>query len=154
MGEIVCSATHPGSGRVAVVAAEGDSMWLYLSAPGQGGIAGDCWLANTGPALPRADLRPRAEAYRRRGAPPPAPREVVAVDAQAGRPVPAAAALGFRWTADGEGVAVLLDGALWGLIAPGARRGASRDLVVEGPWGAPLDPELARTLFGLPAAAP
>ena len=145
--DIARSETHPSSGRLAIVAVERESVWLYLTDPAGTGIIADCWLANTGPALNREALKARTESYRSRDLPLPAPREVLTSGAHGGRAVPAGSALSFRWTADGDGVAVLVEGDLWGFIPPGARRGSSRDLIVEGPWGAPLDSERARILF-------
>lgn len=146
--EILSSDTSSTSQRAAIVAVEGDSIWLYLTEPGGVGIVGDCWLANTGAALSRDDLRARVDEYRLRSEPLPAPAEMIAVAAQKGFSTGTVRNLEFRWTPEGDGVAALLDGIVWGLIAPGARGGASRDLVAEGPWGAPLDPELASTILG------
>ena len=45
-------------------------------------------------------------------------------------------------------VAALLDGAVLGFIAAGRRRGHSRQLRAEGPWGAPFDADLFGRTFG------
>jgi hypothetical protein len=146
--EILSSDTNPISERSAVAAVEGDSIWLYLTAPGGAGIDADCWLANTAAALSRDDLRARVEYYRSRSEPLPVPIEMLAEEALQGFALPTASTIQFRWTPAGDGVAALLDGHLWGFIAPGARHGASRDLVAEGPWGAPIDEDAARRMFG------
>jgi hypothetical protein len=47
----------------------------------------------------------------------------------------------FRWSADGESVALLRDAAIVALIRSSQRRGYSAAILAECPWGAPLLPE-------------
>ena len=54
----------------------------------------------------------------------------------------------FRWSPDGESVAVLFDSDLVGFIAHAERPGFSRNIQVSGPFGNVLDLELYRTVFG------
>jgi hypothetical protein len=144
--ELTVSDPHPSSGRTAIVADEGESVWLYLTGP-DGSIAADCWLYNRVPAPSTAALRPRLGEYRARGAPPPAPAEVVGPSAHRDAPLdPVTVTL--AWSADGEAVAASVDGVLVGFIAPGVRRGYSRHLRAAGPWGSPLDGALHAELFG------
>ena len=139
------SSQHELSGRAAVVAEEGESVWLYLTEPGGEPIAADCWLANRVPAPDAADIERRTDEYRERGAPPPAPRDVVTDDALLEGALDARR-VRFAWSADGEAVAVWVDEALAGFIAAG-EEGYSARLRTEGPWGRPLARELYARLF-------
>jgi hypothetical protein len=53
----------------------------------------------------------------------------------------------LSWSDKGHAVAAWANRVLVGFIGPGMRRGYSRHLLAEGPWGAPLDEELFRQLF-------
>ena len=150
--ELALSDPHPISRRAAVVADEGESVWLYLTAP-DGSIAADCWLYNRVPAPSTEALRPLLAEYRARRAPPPAPAEVVGPGAHRVAPLEREA-VAFTWSADGEAVAASVDGVLIGFIAPGARRGYSQHLRAAGPWGSPFDADLYGTLFVRNAGEP
>src|SRR5262245_687310 len=65
------------SGRSALVADEGDSVWLYLTKPGDSKISADCWLFNRVAAPNPEELSTKAADYRARGEPPPATSDVV-----------------------------------------------------------------------------
>jgi hypothetical protein len=135
------SEDHPTSGRTAVVEDAGDSVWLYLTEPGGARIVADCWLFNRVPAPDDVDAAAGTDA------PPPAVAAVVGEGAH--RPVPLdPAQVRFRWSADGESVAALVDGEPVGCIVAGRERGSSRHLRVAGPWGEPLDPALYQATFG------
>jgi hypothetical protein len=54
------SERHPDSGRTAIIADEGDSVWLYLTDPSGEGVTTDCWLMNRIPAPRYAELAERA----------------------------------------------------------------------------------------------
>jgi len=136
---------HPTSGYAAVIADEGEAVWLYLTTEGPA-IVADCWLLNRGPALTREDLRARADAYRARGAPPPAPAEALHARAVPGYPILPAFAL--RWNAAGTAVAATVDAAVLALVQATERRGYHRDLAAAGPWGAPLTADVLRAAFG------
>jgi hypothetical protein len=47
----------------------------------------------------------------------------------------------FRWSTDGESVALVRDGVVVALIVSGQRRGHSAAIAAECPWGAPLRDE-------------
>src|SRR5262249_18698401 len=127
------------SRRWAVVADEGDSVWLYLTAPDSERPVADCWLLNTVPAP--EDLT----AYREARSVPAATREFVGPHARG--VVPDAGAVRFQWSVDGESVAVFVADELLGFIASGERRGFSIHLIAEGPFGRPLDQQLYASLF-------
>jgi hypothetical protein len=135
----VISQQNPRSGRWAVVADEGDSVWRYLTERDGTEPVADCWLFNTVP--PPTSLGE----YRARKSAPRVP-EAYAGPASLGS-VPAEAAVAFEWSDDGQSVAVLVSGDLLGFIAAGSKRGFSKHLVAAGPFGHPLDEELYARLF-------
>ncbi len=145
--ESLVTARHSVSRRVAMVADEGDSVWLYLTAADGTTVVADCWLANRVPAPSYQDLQQSAQDYRARGEPPPAIREVVAEHAT--RAAAGADPLELRWAADGHSVAAMHGAALVGFIARGEEHGYSRDLREHSPWGAPLDELLFHRLFDI-----
>jgi hypothetical protein len=140
------SSENSASGRSAVVADEGESLWLYLTERDSAKIAADCWLFNRAPARTGPEVLERSAEYRERGAPPPAAAEVIDdsavltgdLDQERVRIV---------WSPDGESVATWVDGSLAGYIVAGARRGHSSHLRIECPWGAPLDAEQYQRVF-------
>ena len=146
MSDILLVGEHEESGRRALIADEGDSVWLYLTHPGAMAIAADCWLYNRIIAPSAAQLKERAAAYRARGLPPPAPADLVGPDAVRPRH-PATPDIRFTWSRRDGGVAAWERGQLIGFIAPGHPRGFSRFLTGECPWGAPLDLELYEHMF-------
>ena len=143
------SERHPGSRRTAIIADEGDSVWLYLTEANGEGVTGDCWLVNRVPAPRYADLAESegAERYRDEGLPPPAIAEVVAEGAFHPAPLEVAR-LRFAWAANGESVAAYYETELLGFIARGEPRGFSRFLRVASPWGEPLDLKRFLEVFG------
>jgi hypothetical protein len=143
------SERHPASRRTAIIADEGDSVWLYLTDAGGEGITADCWLMNRIPAPRYAELAENegAERYRGEGLPPPAIAEVVAEGAFRSAPLEAARCR-FTWAANGESVAAYYETVLLGFIARGEPRGFSRFLRVASPWGEPLDLDRYTEVFG------
>ena len=137
---------HEGSGRTAIVADEDDSVWLYLTRPGESAIAADCWLFNRIAAPPQDVLRSQLAAYRARALPPPAPADLVAPGGLRDGPLED---LGCRlvWSKDGNAVAARAGGELLGYIDPEQQRGCGRFLLAGGPWGTPLNLGLYEELF-------
>jgi hypothetical protein len=136
--EFWISSGNPQSDRVAIVADEGESVWLYLTEPGGEPVARDCWLINRVPAPTAESLQARREELRERQLPPPAPQEVVHGPAQL-EGVLDASRVSFAWTPDGDGVGAWIDGALAGFILADEPRGRSARLRVSCPWGEPMD---------------
>jgi hypothetical protein len=143
------SERHPDSHRTAIIADEGDSVWLYLTEASGEGVIADCWLMNRIPAPRYAELAEGegAERYRDEGLPPPAIAEVVAEGAFRETPLDASLCR-FTWAADGQSVAAYYETQLLGFIVRGEPRGFSRFLRVASPWGEPLDLERFVEVFG------
>lgn len=133
---------NEASGRTALVADEGDSVWLYLTHSAQSEIERDCWLFNT----PGAPDEPDPAEYEAQSSPPPAPQHFITE--QGKRAVPEERQFRVRWSADGNSVAVLLDGAPLGIATMTEERGISRYLKEPGAWGRPWDQARFVALFG------
>lgn len=149
MHSLRVSERHPDSGRTAIIADEGDSVWLYLTEPSGEGVISDCWLLNRIPAPRYAELAEDegAERYRDEGLAPPAIAEVVAEGAFRQAALEPSRCR-FTWAANGESVAAYYGTELLGFIARGEPRGFSRFLKLASPWGEPLDLERYAALFG------
>jgi len=136
---LLVSEQNPLSRRCAVLADEGTSIWLYLTEPNDERPVADCWLLNTVPAP--IDL----SSYRAVKGAPPATRQYAGANSEA--QAPEANAVRFQWSVDGESVAALVSSELLGFIAAGRKRGFSKHLLAEGPFGLPLDEQLYTRLF-------
>lgn len=130
------------SGRTAVIADEGDSVWLYLTHPSDEEIERDCWLFNT----PTAPAEPDPAVYEAQSAPPPAPAHLITDEGT--RAVPQERSFRVRWSADGESAAVWLDETPIGLVTMSEERGISRYLREAAAWGRPWDEAVFAALFG------
>jgi hypothetical protein len=137
---------HDRSGRTALIADEGDSIWLYLTEPGTTAIAADCWLFNRVIAPAGAVLKEQLPAYRSRRLPPPAPADVTSERGVRQGPLQALD-LRLEWSREGDAVAAKEGDHVIGFIIMEQRRGFSRFLVRESPWGAPFDDELYERSF-------
>jgi hypothetical protein len=125
------------SKRTAIVADEGDSVWLYLTEPETQRPERDCWLLNT----TTAPASPDFARYREQGQPPPAPASII--DPDGVRTTPAPDRWSVRWSTDGEAVAVALDGNPIGFVRSSEQRGCARFLLRASPWGSPWDQDAA-----------
>jgi hypothetical protein len=148
-GTLRVTERHPDSQRMAIIADEGDSVWLYLTVASGDEVTADCWLMNRIPAPRYSDLAENqgAERYRDVGLPPPAIAEVVGDGAFRDEPLHASRCH-FTWAADGQSVAAYYGTELLGFIAWGEPRGFSKFLRVASPWGEPLDLERFVAVFG------
>jgi hypothetical protein len=133
------SERHIISKKAVVLVDEGTSVWCYLTEPGESRPIADCWLLNTIEAPENVDALTQEESA------PPATRLFVTDSAQ--RALPAAEAVSFQWSKDGESVAVYIEQELLGFIAGNDCRGYSANLRKEGPFGSPLDHDLFSNLF-------
>lgn len=138
MSDTLIVRRHDQSRRTAIIADEGDSAWLYLTESDTEAISADCWLFNRVAVPSLAILEGQFPAYRLQALPPPAPADVIAADSVRDGDL-RAIDLQVRWSRDGHGVAAWESGQLIAFISPDSRHGFSRYLLLEGPWGAPLD---------------
>jgi hypothetical protein len=129
---------HPLSRRWAVFEDDGVSAWLYLTQPDALRPVADCWLYN------RITPPSPGEIHRYRGRPPPASTEYAGPESV--RSLPEAATISFKWSADGESVAVSIGEEPLGLIVQGQPRGLSKNLRAPGPWGQPWDEALYQSV--------
>lgn len=128
------------SGRTAVVHEEVDSVWLYLSRPGEARPDVACWVLNTPDAPPVPDFA----AYRSQSAPPPLP--VAQVDGAP--PDPRHGRWSLRWSRDGHAVAALLDEQPIAFVVGGRSRGHARHVKAgANPWALPWDEDAFAAAF-------
>ena len=135
--DLFVSEQHPVSRRWAVVEDDGRVAWLYLTEPDSRNPVADCWLYNR-VATPQ-------EFDSVRGQPPAVPQTHAGAGATAQPPAPES--VRFRWSRDGESIAVFFDAELIGFIAHGHERGFSRHIRVSGALGSALDTELFQRVF-------
>ena len=129
------------SGRSAIVEDMGDSVWLFLTPPGESGIERDCWLFNK----PSAPAEPDLAKYESESLPPPAPASLV--HAEGTREVPAEERWSARWSDDGNSVVVAVDGIDLGVASISEEHGMSRYLEQECGWGRPWDDAVLKRLL-------
>ena len=126
------SEQHPLSRRHAILEDDGTSAWLYLTAPDEPRPVADVFVYNR--HAPADCVKDAAGS-----APPPIVKAFAAPEAVVS--APERSAWRFRWSADGESVALQRDGVAVALIPSGRRRGFTSAVVAECPWGAPLHSE-------------
>lgn len=143
--ELVLEFDSEASGRTAVIADEGDSVWVYLTRPDDSAIERDCWLFNK----PSAPAEPEPDDYQGEGTPPPAPARFLV--AKGPEPMPDERSYGVRWSKDGHAAAVLINGVPIGVVAAHWTQGMSRFLCETCAWGRPWDQAELASLFGDPA---
>ena len=128
----IVTAASEESGRSAVVHEEIDSVWLYLSRPGEARPDVACWVLNTLDA-PRV---PDFAAYRSQSAPPPIPGAQV----DGTPPDPRHGRWSLLWSRDGHAVAALLDDRPIAFVVGGHARGYARYVKAgANPWALPWD---------------
>ena len=135
----LASDRHPATGRQAMVCDEGESVWLYLTDVDGRDLVADCWLFNT--IIAPDDL----SAFANRDRPAPAIARFAGPDARRG--LPGTNEISIAWSADGHDACVRMAGVPIGFIDARGRRGFSRHLLAEGPWGQPFDEATYKALF-------
>jgi hypothetical protein len=135
--QFLIHAYNATSRRNAIFAEESTSAWLYLTEPGENAlarmpIAGDAFVHNRVKApLAGDDLRRYAPD------PPPATKEYLVEADQATCEHASLHEWEFIWSDDGESVAVMRNKLPIAMIVSGSKRGYSRNLQNDGPWGLP-----------------
>jgi hypothetical protein len=125
--DLFLSEQHPVSRRFASFDDDGTSAWLYLTEPNSRRPIADAWVYNRIPAPRREDIG----SFR----PSPPPAAIGFASETALCLSPAKHEWCFRWSENGESVAIMKDGQAVACIIAGNRRGYSRELVTNGPWG-------------------
>jgi hypothetical protein len=130
---------HPTTGRWAIVEDYGTSAWLLVTEPNSQKPVGDCFIYNCQP--PEGELPSSCD----RTSPPPIVRKY-ASDA-ASHPGVSADRIRLAWTRSGNAVLVLLDETPFAFLVAGEKRGFSRGVAVEGPYGHPWSEERFLEVF-------
>jgi len=133
---LLLSEQNPASGRNAIVADDGRACWLYLTAPNAVEPVADCWLYN-------ATTSPR-QRESQRGETPVVP--LTHTEHSGSFEPPSQQSVIFRWSQDGNSVAVQFWNEVFGFI-PRAGSGYSKLLSLAGPYGNPIDMELYSRVF-------
>jgi hypothetical protein len=133
---------HPGSRRHALLDANATCGWLLLTVPDEYRIDRDAFAFSPGPLVPVE----KAILAAKDGEPPPLASEYASAEAIIRDAGPDDFA--FRWSDDGESVAVLYLGDPVAMIVSGSDRGYSRALNRESFYGHPWDQELYDSVFG------
>ena len=131
---------HAVSRRFAVLEDDGNSAWLYLTEPNCERPCADAWVYN------RIAPPSREDVASFRPSPPPAAAGFARDTALCASPEKHQWA--FLWSADGESVAVTKDGQAVACIIAGKKRGYSRELVKDGPWGSVWSDSVFAEAFG------
>src|SRR5688572_1706020 len=125
-------ARSEASGRTAAVHEEIDSVWLYLSRPGEARPEVASWVLNTSDAPPVPDFAK----YRSQSSPPPLP--IGQVDGAP--PDPHHGRWSLLWSRDGHAVAAVLDEQPIAFVVGGHPRGYARHVKSgANPWALPWD---------------
>ena len=126
------------SNRVAVFEDDGTSAWLYLSGANDRKPIADVWVHN------RIGAPPTSEIENYRGGPPPA--AVGFADDSTICDEPEAHEWAFLWGGNGNSVVLYRDGTPVALIEVAGRKGRSRNLMRDGPWGNMWDDKQYRAI--------
>jgi hypothetical protein len=123
------SEQHPVSRRYAVLEDDGRTGWLYLTVGRESRPVADVWVYNRFAPTEQVENDDRSR-------PPAIVKRFTAGDVAVDDP--GRFEWRFRWSADGEAVALLRDGVIVALIGRGERRGCSAGIAAACPWGGPL----------------
>ena len=146
---LVISEPHEISARTAIVADEGDSIWLYITEANSSDIVGACWVAN-GEGMPE---EPDLQSYTQKNLPPPAPAQVLHTGNTISNTLESSWEL--AWATNGQSACLFVNGEARAVITPSG--GYTRFLAMDCPWGKPWDAQVFADLFsesGEPPAKP
>lgn len=134
------SEQHPLSKRHVVLEDDGQTIWLYLTLRDSVRPVTDVWVYN------RVE-RPGARVTSSAPSPPPATAEFLG---DTGRiEFPLAHDWSFVWSADGEAVAVVMDGKPVAFVRSQQKPGLSRQLSQDGPYGHVWSEDEYQATFGV-----
>lgn len=129
----------PVSERWVIFEDDGISGWLYLTNPNEKKPIADCWIYN------RIEAPASSEIKNFKNGPPPASNEYAGPYALVAEPDELK--IRFKWSNDGNSVALILDGNALGYIVTGSKVGFSKNLTKIGPWGNLFDQSSFDKLF-------
>ena len=131
---ILASSYSEDSRRHAILADNGQTGILYLHAPSDdreriGKVEATCFAYN------REDPIDPTDVQRYHPNPPPIAKGCASKDAVCRKPK--SHTWGLIWSTDGEAVLLLQDDTPWAIVSRDHRRGCSRAVEAQGPWGGP-----------------
>lgn len=125
------SLQHPTTGRWAIFEDDGTSAWLLVTEPHVPKPIGDCFVYN---CHPPPEQLPKSLS---RSGPPPITARFASGAAH--RPGVSADRVELTWTRSGSAAVVLLDREPVAFLVVGEKRGYSRGIAIDGPYGHPWD---------------
>ena len=131
MPNLVKNESNTKSKRIVTIEETDFCAWLYLSMPNSMAIEKDVWLYNKIKAPKSSGI----EKYQ--GQAPPAPRNFIYEPGTFGKVKDQN--IEFRWSEDGEAVALWIFAELHAFIVPEQKHGYSRLPKQKCPWGNPID---------------
>jgi hypothetical protein len=135
---LVCAYSEE-SHRHAILADDGRTGIVYLHAPSDdpektGKVEATCFAYN------RVDAIEPAQAHTYRPSPPPIAKGYASTTAVCIRPK--SRAWHLIWSSDGHSVVLMRDNEPWGIASVEERRGFSKAVQTQGPWGSPWSNEV------------
>ena len=137
---IFLSEQPPATRRWAILEDDGVSAWLYITEPYAEKPAAHCFVYNRIPPIPGSDIA------KYRNGPPPV--TVSYASEEAHWPTVDEQDLGVTWSEDGSVAVASLAGEPVAMLRVGERRGYSKALSKEGPFGKPWNDDVDRMLEG------
>lgn len=138
--KIFVSEENPVSHRWAVFDEDENAGWLYLTEVQSTKPIADCWIYNLIPAPKNSEIE------RFKPNPPPAPIEFVK-DGYLQENL-TESSFKFIWSKDGHSVAILINNVPTGYIILGEKRGYSKNLLKDCPWGNVFNEDSFQLHFG------
>ena len=136
---IFLTSSNEYSKRTAIFEDNGISGWLYLTCPNDNKIIRDCWIYN------RISAPDFFEISKYKNGPPPASVEYAGENSCMQDPFEEG--FHFKWSPDGNAVALLFENTPLGYITLKNEKGYSKNLVKPGPWGDLLNQKDYEELF-------
>lgn len=138
---IFMSDRNPISERWVIFEDDEISGWLYLTNPNDTKTVVDCWIYNRIEAPDPSEI----SNFRKNGSPPPASTKYAGSNAFVLEPDKTK--ISFKWSSNGNAVALIIDGKPLGYVVEGNQRGYSKNLLAAGPWGNVFEEEKYQEIF-------